>query len=146
MILGEGLRIPIVGFICQPDHKIEESVRNFGGLGCWGMDWVFQRHVNIYQWYYIVQEGVMDDAYEFMSGTIDSGQVMLLRCASNLLEQIWVHPCPLKDLRIPESTTGTPKSAKWPLRFLRFEKQKRTCLEDEMVNKWVSFGFYLRSP
>ena len=24
MILGEGLRIPIVGFICQPDHKIEE--------------------------------------------------------------------------------------------------------------------------
>ena len=23
MILGEGLRIPIVGFICQPDHKIE---------------------------------------------------------------------------------------------------------------------------
>ncbi|CAK9007421.1 unnamed protein product [Durusdinium trenchii] len=24
MILGEGLQIPIVGFICQPDHKIEE--------------------------------------------------------------------------------------------------------------------------
>lgn len=24
MILGEGLRVPIVGFICQPDHKIEE--------------------------------------------------------------------------------------------------------------------------
>ena len=23
MILSEGLRIPIVGFICQPDHKIE---------------------------------------------------------------------------------------------------------------------------
>ena len=34
MILGEGLRIPIVGFICQPDHKIEagsdETMETYG--------------------------------------------------------------------------------------------------------------------
>lgn len=125
MILGEGLRIPIVGFICQPDHKIEESVRNFGGLGCWGMDWVFQRHVNIYQWYYIVHDVSWMMHMKFMSGTIDSGQVMLLRCASNLLEQILIILVPWKtsskffilrggsgEGRIPESTTGTPNSAK----------------------------------
>ena len=49
----------------------------------------------------------MDDAYEFMSGTIDSGQVMLLRCASqawaNLSSSLslerpqdsWIHHLPL---------------------------------------------------
>ena len=25
MLVGEALSIPIVGFICQPDHKIEET-------------------------------------------------------------------------------------------------------------------------
>ena len=35
MIIGEALSIPLVGFICQPDHKIEEdAARSSGGEKC----------------------------------------------------------------------------------------------------------------